>query len=667
MNLLTKRKSKLILLVVILMLTFFPTEVTYAVGGSGNSTIFLSLMHTAHQTDPNADGSFQIDPGNGDVIGNGDIPITNGYHESYLIWDNVKEPLLFKDNHTEVSGNTGHWLYSNILDVANSHAHVTRDLQFMDSPYGVGLRDTIRISFTIQNTDTISHTIGLQLPIDSGGGTSLDFKSSTLPDPPAGSISLPDRFLTNETALTGSQIPDWWQANSSINPLVLGRGTLGTASEKPDELDFINYSNVNDLFLHYNPNPNTPLVKASALLWWKNRTLAPGESITFTTYYGLHPSNQPPAPLPTPSPTPTPEPAPEPTPVIFIHGINMGSRSAIYAPSVDDFLSNLDENQYKVIRVDGKDFTYTNYNPYDHSTYLNVESDNFPSDPFIDISLNGDSLPYVKPNSWQLHDLITKYYKPNKPVVLMGYSMGASIIRGDLRIHPEDASMIKFVTFLDGVQQGSWMPAAVHGTLDSIIAGSYLNNPINAILLPIAIQNISKKFTGLDPFAPALDDLSPRSSWVNYVNSKEPPTSIPYYNFYGDIHLHYPVSVIPGIWKIKNGVDLSIGDGVLPPGTDKPTQTPLLGGEMFKIQTGHEWANHEDNDLDMPIADVLNIVAGGVTSAYVTVMAAVYSPYNHVNILGANWDTIDVVNTDSGKKDNLKDALQTIFDSEANK
>jgi hypothetical protein len=177
-------------------------------------------------------------------------------------------------------------------------------------------------------------------------------------------------------------------------------------------------------------------------------------------------------------------------------------------------------------------------------------------------------------NAIKLEEQINaEYMSSGRPVILVGYSMGASIIRGMIaysqaRRDQIADTMIDSVSFIHGVQQGSYLANG-----GQFAAGS---PPFGK-----AFTDVSRLFN-LPLDRPASQELQDGSAWFTWVNShstKLPP--IPYFNTYGDIHVSSRVCVIPDLFGCLDVGDAAVGDIVILPGTDNPTDTPILGGQKF--------------------------------------------------------------------------------------
>ena len=180
------------------------------------------------------------------------------------------------------------------------------------------------------------------------------------------------------------------------------------------------------------------------------------------------------------------------------------------------------------------------------------------------------------------------YQKLQHQITLIGYSMGAAIIRTALSgcqlnvtcqavLGPKVASMVNNVFFIDGVQQGSWMMQIKKGGI--IPAAVAFLRQFNGPLF--------KLFLGSDVNATAEKDLAPQSINVVSHNSILPAKNIHYFNFYGNIVLDLK---IPNLFS-TSVIPISIGDGVVLPGTDNPQDTPFWGGARFCLQCGGQNAS----------------------------------------------------------------------------
>jgi pimeloyl-ACP methyl ester carboxylesterase len=181
------------------------------------------------------------------------------------------------------------------------------------------------------------------------------------------------------------------------------------------------------------------------------------------------------------------------------------------------------------------------------------------------------------------------------PVILVGYSMGASLIRGMLA-YSQDASdgvaatMVDSVFTLHGVQQGSFLADAFEG-------GAGVSSPIPSWLWEPFVQRQFDRLLGstASPYRPAVRELQTNSPWFQYVNSHsqpdELPPNLPTYNTFGDMKVATKLCV----WTCQTLERQSFGDVFILPGVDDPTATPSGGGAKF-LPGGADGANNYEWD-----------------------------------------------------------------------
>ncbi|MEA3400948.1 MAG: FlgD immunoglobulin-like domain containing protein [Armatimonadota bacterium] len=160
------------------------------------------------------------------------------------------------------------------------------------------VHDGIMLDHIVYNDDSVAHNIGLRLMIDAlFGATARDGSPIILDDGTviSNEVRIPDP--DNPTIA----MPDTWVAHDDpSNPLVSVRGTLvgaevtdaGIASEsggEPDEIAFGQFRNVDARPFDFQPNPRAALIDEdwAYAVKWEERTLQPGQSRRYVTYYGL--------------------------------------------------------------------------------------------------------------------------------------------------------------------------------------------------------------------------------------------------------------------------------------------------------------------------------------------------------------------------------------------
>lgn len=181
-------------------------------------------------------------------------------------------------------------------------------------------------------------------------------------------------------------------------------------------------------------------------------------------------------------------------------------------------------------------------------------------------------------------------------ITLMGYSMGTAISRtmlaGCLNVAttaPADSLLCKQAAkhvdqafFLNGVQQGSWL-MTVKTTLDgSRLSG--LGIPGGSVspfvsVWPLLAQSAFaavNKVAPLHPNSQAAQDMTPQSINIRSHNSVNPPATVQYYTFFGDINITINVNLI--VYPLPGAVALPAGDLVLLAQDSHATTLPLWGG-----------------------------------------------------------------------------------------
>ncbi len=142
-----------------------------------------------------------------------------------------------------------------------------------------GQMDTVAIAYTLTNAGTASHSVGLRVMID----TMLD-----------GNDAAPFRVpgvgaLTTQHEFTGAQIPSFWQAFRDLSePAINAQGTLiGNGATPPDRLILGNYGILYNTPWDVTISPDAANGDSAVAVYWNPVTLAPNQSRTFTTLYGL--------------------------------------------------------------------------------------------------------------------------------------------------------------------------------------------------------------------------------------------------------------------------------------------------------------------------------------------------------------------------------------------
>lgn len=148
-----------------------------------------------------------------------------------------------------------------------------------------GLLDTARIEYHVENEDTVSHMVGVRLMLDTmlGANDGAPFRVN-------------DRGLTSDTVYYTQNMPQFWQAFDSLsNPQVMSQGTLtGPGVTTPSRVYFSNWGSLADNPWNFDFTPERDFTRigefeldSAIALFWDQISIAPGESKSYVSYYGL--------------------------------------------------------------------------------------------------------------------------------------------------------------------------------------------------------------------------------------------------------------------------------------------------------------------------------------------------------------------------------------------
>jgi hypothetical protein len=248
-------------------------------------------------------------------------------------------------------------------------------------------------------------------------------------------------------------------------------------------------------------------------------------------------------------------------------------------------------------------------------------------------------------------------------ITLMGYSMGTAISRtmlaGCLNTSttlPADSLLCKQASasvdqafFLNGVQQGSWL-MVVKTTLDgSRVSGNGIPGGSASSFVsvwPLLAQSV---FSAVDQVAPlrpdslAARDMTPQSGNILAHNSVDPPATVQYYTFYGNIQLQLGVTIF--VYQLPGKVSAPLGDLVLLAQDEHAKTTPLWGGAALcdscdpaSASTSyaasgnyHGWALGDPQRLDMSAFS--GVLAAPTAASNIAALRGLWnSPVQHLGI-----------------------------------
>jgi hypothetical protein len=288
-----------------------------------------------------------------------------------------------------------------------------------------------------------------------------------------------------------------------------------------------------------------------------------------------------------------------PKPILYVHGVTTGFE----APSFDSLFQD-SAIASSVIRFD----YFQDLGPV-HPCLRALPTVESSTEMPVDLASANqtvcDSQSDIGINAVALRDFVREQFAASggQRVILVGFSMGASIIRGFLGYSTAlgdgtATDMVDSVIFIEGAHDGSYLlvtPNTISGAAS--ILGSI---PGVQQFVEDWVTDQAARFN-FDFQRPAATELNPASSWYAWANSPNRPLpgNIGYYNAYGAIDLKARVCAWDwfGISWCHEPHVLDIGDGLLLPGTDDPYDGPtplhperLWGGARFsRPTTAEQW------------------------------------------------------------------------------
>jgi hypothetical protein len=161
---------------------------------------------------------------------------------------------------------------------------IKQDLGFVRSPT-TRVKDTARIAYQITNRGNAAHKVGLRLVLDTMLGTN-----------DGAPLRTGERAIDHATRLSGAELPDFWQAFDSLSqPAVIAQGTLRAPGlTPPNRLEMVDWGTLADAPWDFPFPAGADFTRqgeaeqdTAVALYWEPATLAPGETRTYATLYGV--------------------------------------------------------------------------------------------------------------------------------------------------------------------------------------------------------------------------------------------------------------------------------------------------------------------------------------------------------------------------------------------
>jgi hypothetical protein len=193
-------------------------------------------------------------------------------------YDNKEETFGTEIQAPLTQGDTSEGIWQ--LGATNLRVH-----QFLTLVTGssTGHQDTYAVRYQIENLDSVAHTVGCRIMFD----TDLDFNDGApFRVPGTGSV-------TTETQWQGANIPPYFFVfNDLNNPSVTAQASLrgALAVPVPGKLQLASWPGVfhNSDTFSYTVTDGYDFTSDSCYnVYWDGYAVGPGQSVTFTTYYGL--------------------------------------------------------------------------------------------------------------------------------------------------------------------------------------------------------------------------------------------------------------------------------------------------------------------------------------------------------------------------------------------
>lgn len=174
---------------------------------------------------------------------------------------------------------------SSIITAYNfSDVVAVQKLSFVESP-STGLMDSVMITYTLKNEGKEAHSVGTRVVIDTmlGSNDGAPFR-------------VEEQAKASSAMLSGESIPGFWQAFDSLStPRVTAQGTLrGEGLTPPDRMFFVDWGTPADDLWNFDFRAGSEFLRkgegepdSATVLFWDPKPLAPGETRTYSTLYGL--------------------------------------------------------------------------------------------------------------------------------------------------------------------------------------------------------------------------------------------------------------------------------------------------------------------------------------------------------------------------------------------
>jgi PKD repeat protein len=176
--------------------------------------------------------------------------------------------------------NTSSTTNEGIWQLGTGNLRVHQIITLVSGPAS-GRPDTYLIQYEVDNLDSVSHTVGCRVMLDTDLGAN---RGAPFRVPGVGSV-------TQEVQFDGVGIPSYFFVfNDLSQPDVAAQGTLvdPQVSLDPDRVQIVNWDGIFATDFYYTVDPSTSITGDSAYaVYWLDHVIPPGQSVVFSTLYGL--------------------------------------------------------------------------------------------------------------------------------------------------------------------------------------------------------------------------------------------------------------------------------------------------------------------------------------------------------------------------------------------
>ncbi len=148
-----------------------------------------------------------------------------------------------------------------------------------------GLFDTARIQYRLTNTGEEPVDLGLRIMLD-----------TMLGENDGSPFRLEDDAITVDARYEREELPDFYQSFDSLSdPHVISQGSfISPDVDTPDRVKMSNWGSLADGIWDFNFNPGEEFIRegefeidSAIALYWEPQQIQPGETVTYSTSYGL--------------------------------------------------------------------------------------------------------------------------------------------------------------------------------------------------------------------------------------------------------------------------------------------------------------------------------------------------------------------------------------------